>query len=191
MKKSFWIRIHLYCGLFTSFYLLAFGVSSIVLNHKLNVDNDKVATTWTTYVSFDPNSSDLDIALQIRDSLNLMGWVPPWEIKRDSLSLDFKVTHLGKTINFQLNPETGLLHAKERPKGFLAVMHGLHFFNGNVPNAPSLLRTWALYQWLTLFVLLISLFIGVWIWIRYSHKTWELYVFGGIFLISVLLMTQL
>lgn len=191
MKKSFWIRIHLYCGLFTSFYLLAFGVSSIILNHKLNIEKETVTKTWTTHVNYDPNSTGLDMALQIRDSLGLMGWVPPWEIKKDSLSLDFEITHLGKTVDFELNLDTGVLHAKERPKGILAVMHELHFFDGNVPNAPFLLRTWAVYQWLTLFVLLISLFIGIWIWIRYGHKTWELYVFGGIFLISVMLMAQL
>ena len=191
MKKSLWIKIHLYCGLFTSFYLLVFGVSSIILNHKLNVEKDKVASTWTTHVSYDPNSTDLDIALQIRDSLDLMGWVPPWKIKKDSSSLDFEITHLGKTIDFQLDPHTGVLHAKERPKGFLAVINELHFFNGNVPNAPLLLRTWAVYQWLTLFVLFFSLITGIWIWVRYSHKTWELYVFGGIFLLSVLLMLQL
>ena len=165
MRKSFWIKIHLYCGLFTSFYLLAFGISSIILNHKFNVEKDEVTDAWTSHINYTPSSSYLDIALQIRDSLDLMGWVPPWEIKKDSLTLDFKITHLGKTTDFQLNLQSGMLQAKERPKGFLAVVNELHFFNGNVPNAPFLLRTWAVYQWLTLIVLLILLFIGIWIWI--------------------------
>ncbi|GAB1452786.1 hypothetical protein MASR2M47_28420 [Draconibacterium sp.] len=191
MRKFPWVKLHIYCGLFTSFYLLAFGFSSIVLNHNINVEKDAIADIWTTQVSFDPTASDLDIAIHIRDTLNLMGWVPPWEIKKDSLSMNFQITHLAKTTNLQLNFATGILHVKERPKGFMAVLHELHFFNGQIPNAPFLLKTWIVYQWLTLFVLLISLFTGLWFWFKHSYKTWELVVFVALFIESLIVMTLL
>lgn len=190
-RKSTWIKLHVYAGLFTCWYLLAFGVSSLILNHKLDVENDGITDTWTTQVSYDPSSSDLDNITRIRDTLDLMGWLPPWEIKKDSASLSFILTHLGKTSDLHLNLASGLLQVNERPKGMLAVLHGLHFFNGKIPNAPFLLRTWMVYQWLALFVLLISLCIGVWMWMRYSYRAWEAYVFGGLFLLSIFLMTMI
>lgn len=189
MKKSTWIKLHVYGGLFTCWYLVAFGVSSLILNHNMDVNKDAIADSWTTQVTYDPADSNLDNATRIRDNLNLMGWIPTWQIRKDSAYMDFKITHLGKTSDLHLALATGILQVNERPKGMMAVLHGLHFFNGNIPNAPFLLRTWMVYQWLALFVFLISLIIGIWLWIRYGYKTWELYVFGGLFLISIVLMT--
>ncbi|MCK5370629.1 MAG: hypothetical protein KAQ62_18830, partial [Cyclobacteriaceae bacterium] len=74
------------------------------------------------------------------------------------------------------------------PKGFLAVFHGLHFFNGNIPNAPLLLRSWAIYQWLTLFVMAISLILGIWLWLKYNYKPWQGIVFGSLFIGTVIIM---
>lgn len=191
MKKSTLVKLHLYCGLFTSFYLIAFGFSSIILNHKVTLENTDVARTWTGQVQIDPARSDQDLAENLRDQLGLMGWVPPWQFKRDSLQFSCTVTHLAKTTTLQLDLQTGAVQGAEKPKGLLAVLHGLHFFNGNIPNAPFFLRTWMVYQWLTLLVLFFSLVLGLWLWLKYSYKTWELYTFGGLFLISCLLMLLL
>lgn len=191
MRKSTWIKIHIFCGLFTSWYILAFAISSIILNHDLKVDKNKIDRTWTTYVAYDSSRSDLDNATWIRDTLKLMGWIPTWEIRNDENHLIFKITHLGKSSDLRLNLTSGKVQITERPKGLLAVVHGLHFFNGKVPNAPLFLKSWMIYQWLTLFVLFISLCTGLWLWLRYGHKSWELYFFGAVFLISILLMTAL
>lgn len=188
MKKSIWVKFHIYCGLFTCWYLIAFGVSSLILNHNVKVEKNELSDSWTTKVDYDPSSSDLDNATRIRDSLNLMGWIPGWQIRNDSVHLDFNITHLGKTSTLRLNLASGMLQVREHPKGMLAVLHGLHFFNGKIPNAPSLLKSWMVYQWLTLFVLFVSLCTGIWLWLRYGRKPWEFYVFGGVFLISILIM---
>jgi len=76
----------------------------------------------------------------------------------------------------------------EAPKGFLAVFHGLHFFNGQIPNAPFFLRTWAVYQWLTLLTMLVSLIVGLWLWLKYHHQRWEGLVFGGLLVATVIIM---
>lgn len=191
MKKSTLIKLHLYCGLFTSFYLIAFGVSSIILNHKIKVENTAVKKTWTDQITPDPSLADQELAENVRNQLGMMGWTPPWQFKRDSINFKFGLVHLAKTSQLNLDLNSGQVEVAEIPKGFWAVLHGLHFFNGRIPNAPFFLKTWIVYQWLTLLVLLFSLILGLWLWIKYSHKTWELYVFGGLFFLSFLLMVLL
>ncbi len=188
MKKSLLIKLHLYCGLFTIFYLVAFGLSSIVLNHKMDVDNTEITEQWNSIVESDPNLSDKDLAESVRDQLKIMGWVPYWEFEKDSVSFSFSITHLGRNYYVDLDLTNGDVAIAEAPKGFMAVLHGLHFFNGNIPNAPFFLRTWAVYQWLTLFIMFISLIVGLWLWIKYRYQRWEGLVFGGIFVASMVIM---
>jgi hypothetical protein len=162
-----------------------------VLNHKIKVDQKEVTKTWTAQVQVDPASSDEEMAESMRDQLGLMGWIPPWEYRKDSTQFRCIVTHLAKDTELKLDLRTGGVQAAEMHKGFWAVLHGLHFFRGNIPNAPGWMQSWAIYQWLTLFVLMASLLLGLWLWVRYSRKTWEIYVFGGLFLISCLVMLLL
>ncbi len=188
MKKSTLVKLHLYCGLFTSFYLISFGLSSIILNHKFDLEKKAIKKTWAAQVQVDTSLSQKELAEEVRNQLNLMGWVPPWEFRKRDGHFQFITTHLAKTSKLDLDLASGRVEVAEMPKGFLEVLHALHFFNGRIPNAPFVLRTWIVYQWMTLFVLLVSLILGLWLWLRYSHKTWELYVFGGLFIFSLLLM---
>ncbi len=187
-RKSTLIKLHLYCGLFTCFYILAFGVSSLILNHRIQVEKQEVTKTWQGRVAVDPSLDDVALAESVREQLGIMGWLPPWHFNRDSTLFRFQSTHLAKTNMIHLNLENGNVKVDVVPKGFIATFHGLHFFNGKIPNAPFILQTWIVYQWMGLLVLLFSLVLGLWLWLKYSHKTWELYVFGGLFLLSILIM---
>ncbi len=191
MKKSLLIKLHLYSGLFTSFYLIAFGISAIILNHNIKVEKKDITHNWNTNIQVDTNLPNKELKEKIRDQLGLMGWTPPWEDKRDSTSFQFMITHTGRNYFLNLNLATGDLDISEAPKGIMAVIHGLHFFNGNIPNAPFFIRTWAVYQWLALFVMFISLFLGLWLWIKYNYKTWEGIAFGSLFIVSIIIMILL
>ena len=188
MKKLLLVKLHLYAGIFTSFYLLAFGVSTLVLNHKMNVDQAEVTKSWQTIVSADTTQSDLKLAEQIRDELGIMGWLPRWEMKRDSVGFSFSITHPGRKYYLSFNLENNALAIEETPKGFLAVFHGMHFLNGKIPNAPLLIRSWALYQWLALFTMAISLVLGLWLWLKYRYRPWQGIAFGGVFISTIILM---
>jgi hypothetical protein len=191
MKKSALIKLHLYCGLFTCFYLLAFGISSIILNHKIDVENQTVKSTRNQLVKVGPSLSEVELAEHVRNQLGMMGWLPPWEFRKDSNSFQFVVTHLAKTSQLNLDLNSGEVKISEIPKGFIAVLHGMHFFNGRIPNAPFFLKTWIVYQWLSLFVLFISMVLGIWLWLKFNYKTWEMFFFGGLFFVTVLLMILL
>lgn len=191
MKKSILIKLHVYCGLFTAFYLLAFGLSTIILNHQIDVENQTTRKNWGDMITVDPDLGDRALAESTRDQLGMMGWVPPWRYRKDSTVFQFEIVHLAKTSTLQLDLRTGKVAVAEAPKGVLATFHGLHFFNGRIPNAPFFLKTWIVYQWLALLVLFFSLILGLWLWLKYSYKTWELYVFGGLFILSITIMLLL
>jgi len=188
MKKTLLVKLHLYSGIFTSFYLMAFGFSALVLNHDLKVENTQITRTWESYITIDQSLPDVQLAESIRDKMGFMGWQPTWEFKRDSASFAFNIVHPGRKYHIDANLESGHLKISESPKGFLAVFHGLHFLNGKIPNAPFLLRTWVVYQWLALFVMFISLVLGIWLWLKYNYKPWQGIAFGGLFLATVLIM---
>lgn len=189
MKKSLLIKIHLYCGLFTLFYLIAFGFSSIVLNHHIDLEQKEVSHQWDTKVEISSNGAeDRDLAENTRDQLGLMGWTPFWLFQRDTESFQFTVTHPGRNYHVNLNLLDGAVLVEEAPKGFLAVLNGLHFLNGNIPNAPFLVRSWAVYQWLALCTMLVSLFVGIWLWFKYRYHTVEGYVFVAFLGLSLLVM---
>lgn len=188
MKKSQLVRLHLYCGLFTSFYILAFGISSLILNHNWQIENKAVTKTLTKPVSIDQSLDNEKLAENIRDQLGLMGWLPKWQMQRDSQSFKFTTVYLSKTNQLNVDLKSGMATIGIIPKGFLATLNGLHFFNGKIPNAPFFLKTWIVYQWLSLAVLFISLVLGLWLWIKFNYHSSELYFFGLIFILSIILM---
>ena len=190
-KKSLLIKLHLYSGLFTAFYLLAFGFSALVLNHNVKLDNNEFTKTWETEMTIDSSLPDQQLAESIRDGIGIMGWLPRWQFKRDSATFAFGVTHLGRNFRIAANLQSGKIEVKEAPKGLLAVFNGLHFLNGRIPNAPLLIRTWAIYQWFALFVMAISLILGLWLWIKYNYKVWQGWAFGGLFIITIITMILL
>lgn len=188
IKKSTLIKLHLYAGIFTSFYLLAFGFSALVMNHDVRLEKSEYTKTWDAALSLDPNLSSDQLAESIRDELGIMGWLPRWEFKRDSTQFAFNVVHLARKYQVDADLLTGKLIISEAPKGFLEIFHGLHFLNGRIPNAPWLIKTWAVYQWLSLFVMGISLILGLWLWIRFNYQPWQGMAFGGLFIFTLIVM---
>lgn len=191
MKKSLLVKLHLYSGIFTAFYLLAFGFSALIMNHKISLEHTEISKTWETETKISNTKSDLEIAENVRDQLGLMGWLPRWEFKRDSSYFNFTVVHPGRKYRIETNTDTGHVTINESPKGFMAVFHGLHFLNGNIPNAPLLIRSWAAYQWLALFVMTISMILGIWLWLKYNYKPWQGIAFGSLFFGTIILMILL
>jgi hypothetical protein len=191
IKKSTLIKLHLYAGLFTSFYLLAFGFSALVMNHNIKLEKSAYTKTWEAALPMDSNLASEQLAESIRDALGIMGWLPGWEFKRDSTQFAFNVVHLARKYHVDADLQTGKLIISEAPKGFLEIFHGLHFLNGKIPNAPLLIKTWAVYQWLSLFVMGISLILGLWLWIKFNYQPWQGIAFGGLFVFTLMIMLLL
>jgi len=188
MKKSLVIKLHIYAGIFTSFYLLVFGFSTIILNHDILLRNDIVTKQWDAEIIIDTTLTDRQFAENIRDQIGFMGWVPPWKYQRNASSFKFEIVRIGKNYELSVNLQNGSVEIFEIPGGFLDVFNGLHFFNGNIPNAPFFVRTWQVYQWLSLFIMGLSLILGIWLWLKYSYRPWQGFVFGSLFIVTIIIM---
>lgn len=191
MNKSLLIKLHLYAGLFTSFYLIVFGFSALKMNHDIKLNRNVITKNWNTQIPLNVALSNKDLAEEIRDQIGIMGWVPFWKFDRDTKNFKFAIEHIGRNYYLDANLKTGFVEIAEAPKGFLAVFDGLHFFNGNIPNAPLLLRTWKIYQWLSLFVMTISLILGLWLWLKYSYRPWQGLTFGLLFIATIVIMSTI
>lgn len=188
MKTSLLVKLHLYTGLFIALYILAFGVSSIIMNHDLKVEKNDITKTWETRVPLKLEVPDLELAESIKEELDIMGWPLPWEFKRDSMQFHFSIIHPGRKYLLSYRKSDGMVKVDEIPRGFTAVFHGLHFLNGKIPNAPFLIRSWQIYQWLALLSMLVSLILGVWLWLKNHYKPWQGIVFGSLFILTLILM---
>lgn len=188
IKKSQLIKWHVYAGLFTSVYILAFAFSSLVLNHGWDLENKEVTDYWETTLQLDTSLENDALSHLIQDSLQIMGWIPYWEFRRDAEQFKFRVTHFGKDHRITTNLINGRVTVEGVSKGVLATFHGLHFFNGKIPGASIFLRSWAVYQWLTMAVLVISLILGLILWARFNIHKWHLYLFGGLTVVSLIIM---
>lgn len=190
MKKLTFINLHLYAGLFVFFYLMAFGISTLVLNHDLDrrIETTGTPQTWQAQAVIDANLADLPLAESIRDQLGIMGWPAGWTLKRNAELLKFEINHPGRRYHLTVNTLSGQVTITESSKGLLATFEALHIFDGSLPNAPLFIKSWAVYQWLGLLVMSISLILGIWLWLRYSYKPWQGIVFGSLFVGTILLM---
>jgi len=161
------IRLHLYAGLFCFPYFIIFGVSSLNFNHHfqfMQSKEDKV--TWQKQITIPSYKNDDQFSNDVRDSLGLMGWTLPWEVKKDSASFQFVVSHFAKDYMVKIHDKENIVDVYEKGKGFWNVFNGLHSFGGDLPNAPALINSWKYYQDITVVVLLFSAISGIYIFLR-------------------------
>ena len=170
---------------------MAFGFSSIILNHNIDLGSDEVKKTWRQEIMLDNSLEDHALAQNIQDQLGLMGHLPRWLFKRDSNYFDFRVTHMGRKYELYADLQSGWVEVQEKPQGFWAVLNGLHFLNGKIPNAPLLIKSWKVFQQLTLWVMTISVLLGIWLWWKHKSRRWSGRIFAGFIIGSILLMLLL
>jgi hypothetical protein len=191
MKKSLLIKLHIYAGIFTSLYLIVFGFSTIILNHDIDIRNETITNNWKDQIFIDATLTNRKLAENIRDQMGFMGWVPPWKYQRDATSFKFEIVRIGRKYELNADLHKNSVEILEFSGGFLDVFNGLHFFNGNIPNAPFFIRTWQVYQWLSLFIMSLSLILGIWLWLKYSYKPWQGVVFSSLFVGTIIIMISI
>lgn len=189
MKKSSLVRWHVYAGLFTFFYMMALGFSTLVLNHGVNLDKLTFVDEKQAHLPLEVIiEDDRALANSIRDRLNMTGWPLVWKLQKDEDYVSFPVTSPGKEIEIHYDFASSKASIKEYRKSFLSVLNSMHFFGGRLPNASLFIKSFSIYQYAGLIFLFISMILGVWLWLRYSYKKWEVYLFCGFTVFSIIIM---
>ena len=161
------LSIHIYCGLLCAPYLLIFGISSLLFNHPVSAWEKGGRGRWEeTAFDFQILEDDAAMAAAIRDSLGLMGWYLPWDTRRDSLEMQFKLSHFGKDYLVKAGLASGHIAVWKAPKGISNILIGLHFLGESIPSAPWWINTWQYYQDLSVYCLLFWVITGLYLWLR-------------------------
>lgn len=184
------IKWHLYAGLLCFPYFIIFGISSLNFNHHFSfMQPGKNSSHWQKQIDIPPYQNDQQFADAVRDSLSLMGWTPPWEIKKDSAGFQFMITHPGKDYVVSAFNNQPIIKVEETPKGFWTVFNSLHGFNEEIPGAPAFINSWGIYSNVAVFVMLFSILSGIYIFSRNKkEKKSGLFILFGCLGFSLLIL---
>lgn len=189
--RKYLIRFHLYAGLLCFPYFIIFGVSSLNINHhfKFMEPSADSSIRWQGRINIPNFKNNQQFADDIRDSLQLMGWTPPWEQETDSVSFRFEIVHAATKYNVTVPVNKKTVLVEEKRKGFWPVFNSLHFLGEKIPGAPAMINLWRFYQNITVFVMLFSILSGIYIFLRRKseRKTGLIILFTSLAL-SLLIM---
>jgi hypothetical protein len=192
MNLRKWIhRIHLYGGLLCFWYLIIFAVSSLQFQHhfKFMLPPGRIDKVQERKIDIQVNNDNQIFARELQDRLGIAGWFLPWQTSRDSMGL-FKTVIQNPKAGYTLeyNQSTSMVKISQSSNGLWRIINSLHGYSGNMPNAP-LLVFWKIFTYLCDFIVVFSIFSGIWLWAsKNGNKITGWITFSGILLFSFLLM---
>src|SRR5436190_273225 len=118
---------HLFLGLFSCFFLLMYGVSSVQMSHNGWFQSRPDVTTAEYTLS--PNASDARaVARELMDTHNLRGEVG--QIRATARSLAFSISRPGTVYQVEYATATGAARVRDNHAGFIGMLNRLHHVNG-------------------------------------------------------------
>jgi hypothetical protein len=174
MKKTqriyHWTRdLHLYLGLLVSPVIVIFALSSIFLNHAfLPWRGDSVQTRSYT-VPIPTGDNSLDMAKQVRQSIQVSGEIDFIRWDRDDRTLSFPLRRPGWSADVQVDLATGRTTVEEKTTGVWDAMVYMHKMPGphNVAirgNAPAT-QAWRVVADATVYLVLFLTATGIYLWL--------------------------
>ncbi len=191
--KNLLQKIHIYGGLLFFPYLLIFGLSTLHINHDFKIFREK--QDWTErkmVIDIAEIEDNQQLAESIRDSLGLIGWCPWWTQNRNESRFRFSIDHFGSEHRISANLGTGEVIVNRRYKGFLSVLHSMHFLGSDVPRANRVINSWQYYQDFTVFYLIIAIITGIYMFLESKkEKKTGIVILSGFFVASLTFMIYL
>ena len=157
------LDLHLYLSLLCAPYLVLYGLSTLSFNHTWGwISPGEQTYRWQEDVGRLEGDTDLVVATGMRDSLGLIGFVPPWQIRNAGESLRFIVGRPGKRYEIAWSAETDTASVVETRSGFWGVMRDLHGLM-EIQGSP-LGWMWKIYTWTSVAALTFALVSGLYLW---------------------------
>jgi hypothetical protein len=187
--RGWLLNIHLYGGLLCSGYLLVYGTSSLLFNHRFDrLVGLASAREWTATTA--PPAGDAlpaVLARRVADALRIVGRIPAGGPRRDEAGgLRFNIQRPGRSFAVRVD-STGVATVAERRLRPAAILMGLHDAR---PEPTSVaLTSWWWYTHVTVAFLLYLAGSGVVLWVitrRPRGVGWPM-LLGGTATIAALL----
>ena len=187
------LNSHLYGGLVCCWYLLIYGVTSLDFNHPgLLPETRGKKVKWQRALNIPDLTDNVKLGEAIRDQLDLVGWVIPWNLRRDGAgNLQFELSRPGKAYMILADRAAGKVHVEEQRTGLRSALHFLHGSTEGLPGS-GFMNAWSLYTEATTWLVLFFAGSGVYLWARRERdRRLALAVLLGSLAVSVGLMAYL
>jgi hypothetical protein len=186
-------KLHILLGLFLLLFIWLFFVSGLIIHHSewkfaRFYENRKESST-VFIVSKGLFRDDNLLIRYIEAQLKIVGEVS--NFKKDTLSIDFRISSPGQFQEIHIDSKTGYGTMKATKYNFWGKLRTLHLFNGMDRNNPSVSPNWIITKlWRIMMdvtaVVLIILCLGSWVmWFNVRRE----YKLGYIFLAVGLIVT--
>jgi len=183
------LNLHIYGGLLCSSYLLLYGVTSILANHRpnplLGVASDR---TWTATVAKDRLEGEpLQAARAVADAIGIFGRIAQGEVARSPEGdLRFKAHRPGRDYEVRTAAD-GSIRVTEHRTRIGALLLGLH--DARLERSSAALTSWWYFTAAVVFVLALLAGTGVAVWLavpRARAAGWRLLLGGPVALVVLL-----
>lgn len=192
--RGFLTRFHVYGGLLTAGFLIAFSYSAFYHQHHLKFPKQGSKTSqWEQELSIPDIPDAKDYKMAVRDSLGLFGYTPWWEDYRDSLDIHhFMISRPGKQYWVTVPEKGNIYQIKEVRTGFWNVLVMLHPLSGGMRGhgkGPFFIKAWKISALLLSLVLLGVMIISIHFWLTRSfNKRRSWFIVGAMTLFPIILM---
>jgi hypothetical protein len=181
------LKLHIYAGLLTFTQLMVYGLAGLVATAQTAAERPKTARTirHQTFVP-PPGATDKQIADAVYQRLNLplTRPMPLFAIKRNGnndLQLDFyNINGIYRVVVLERDRMLSIDEIRSSLGIFLEDMHAI---TTGDPEAPRLLRIWALYNEFAMWCLLAFTVSGIYLWLSAPERTvwaWGSLAAGGV-----------
>lgn len=192
--RRFLNKFHVYGGLFTAGFLIAFAFSAFYHQHHLKYPKEGSKTVqWEQQLTLPDIPDNLEYKLAVRDSLGLFGHAPWWEDYTDSLGIHhFMISRPGKQYWITVPGEGNVYKVDEVRTGFWNVLFQLHPLSAGMQGhgkGPFFIRAWKIVSLPMALVLLGVMIISIHFWMTRSfsrRRSW--FIVAGIALFPLILM---
>jgi hypothetical protein len=192
--RNFLSKFHVYGGLFTAGFLIAFSYSAFYHQHHFKFPKPGSKTIqWEQELNIPDIPDKLDYKLAVRDSIGLFGYAPWWKDYTDSLGIHhFMISRPGKQYWITVPEQGNIYQVNEVRTGFRDVLFQLHPLSGGMRGhgkGPFFIRAWKIIALPMALVLLGVMIISIHFWYARSfNKRRSWIIVGAIALFPVILM---
>jgi hypothetical protein len=170
---------HLLLGLFLSFYVLMFGLSSLQMSHRNWIENKWEETRLTLPVDPKNAATPRALALQLMESHGMRGGLG--DVKESPEEMYFVIGHMGtmNEVRFRRGAAQAQITRKVAP--FIGMMVAMHrMFGLDKPYGPHVF--WGVLMFLTSVGLLVLGATGTYLWFKiYKERLiGSILLFGGL-----------
>lgn len=171
-------KLHIYSGLFSILFVIFFGFSGFVLNHRWKIwdwFSTRVEATRDIAVAMPAGGTDLEKARNILKQIGLDGEIHRITSEPVKQTFAFDLQRPGQFANVKLDASTGKGTVKTSNFNSWSIVHIMHIFSGHGDKNWRWANVWKFFSDMTGVALIVLSISGFIMWLKLkSARRWGL-----------------